>query len=57
MRPGRRTVLVVEDEESITTPLVEALAREGFEAAVAPTAADALQLARAGSRTARPDAS
>jgi two-component system, OmpR family, response regulator RegX3 len=38
-------VLVVEDEESITTPLVEALAREGFEAAVAPTAADALQLA------------
>jgi two-component system response regulator RegX3 len=45
MRPGRRTVLVVEDEESITTPLVEALAREGFEAAVAPTAADALQLA------------
>jgi two-component system, OmpR family, response regulator RegX3 len=45
MRPGRRTVLVVEDEESITTPLVEALAREGFEAAVAPTAADALRLA------------
>ena len=38
-------MLVVEDEESITTPLVEALAREGFEAAVAPTAADALQLA------------
>ena len=38
-------MLVVEDEESITTPLVEALAREGFEAAVAPTAADALRLA------------
>jgi two-component system response regulator RegX3 len=39
-------VLVVEDEESITTPLTAALAREGFEAAVAPTAADALDLAR-----------
>ena len=38
-------MLVVEDEESITTPLVEALAREGFEAAVAPTAAEALELA------------
>ena len=39
-------MLVVEDEESITTPLVDALAREGFEAAVAPTAADALRLAQ-----------
>jgi len=44
--PGKRTVLVVEDEESITTPLTAALAREGFDAAVAPTAAAALELAR-----------
>jgi DNA-binding response OmpR family regulator len=42
---GKRTVLVVEDEESITTPLTAALAREGFEAAVAATAAEALELA------------
>jgi two-component system response regulator RegX3 len=46
MRPGRRTVLVVEDEESITTPLTAALEREGFDTAVAPTAAEALELAR-----------
>jgi two-component system, OmpR family, response regulator RegX3 len=46
MRLGRRTVLVVEDEESITTPLVEALAREGFDASVARTAAEALDAAR-----------
>ena len=46
MRPGKRMVLVVEDEESITTPLTAALAREGFDAAVAPTAAEALELAR-----------
>ena len=45
MRPGKRTVLVVEDEESITTPLMAALAREGFEASVAATAAEALELA------------
>jgi len=45
-RPGRRTVLLVEDEESITTPLTAALAREGFDAAVAGTAAEALELAR-----------
>ena len=45
MRPGRRTVLLVEDEESITTPLAEALAREGFDASVARTAAEALELA------------
>ena len=45
MHPGKRTVLVVEDEESITTPLTAALAREGFEAAVAPTAAQGLALA------------
>jgi two-component system response regulator RegX3 len=45
MRPGKRTVLVVEDEESITVPLTEALAREGFDTAVAGTAAEALELA------------
>jgi len=45
MAPGRRTILVVEDEESITTPLVEALAREGFDATVARTAAESLELA------------
>ncbi|MBD0329465.1 MAG: response regulator transcription factor [Thermoleophilia bacterium] len=41
----KRTVLVVEDEQSISTPLAEALAREGFEATVAPTARAALELA------------
>ena len=45
VHPGKRTVLVVEDEESITTPLTAALAREGFDAAVAATAAEALELA------------
>ena len=45
MTVGRRTILVVEDEESITTPLVEALAREGFDATVARTAEEALELA------------
>ncbi|HVM17916.1 MAG TPA: response regulator transcription factor [Gaiellaceae bacterium] len=39
-------MLLVEDEESITTPLREALAREGFDASVASTAADALALAQ-----------
>ena len=43
MRVGRRTVLLVEDERSITEPLQEALAREGFDATVAETAADALE--------------
>jgi two-component system, OmpR family, response regulator RegX3 len=47
VRLGRRTVLLVEDEESITVPLSEALAREGFDASVATTAAEALALARA----------
>ncbi len=41
----RRTVLLVEDEPSITEPLAEALGREGFETKVAPTAAEALELA------------
>jgi two-component system, OmpR family, response regulator RegX3 len=45
MQLGRRTILLVEDEESITTPLVEALRREGFDAAVAATAAEALEAA------------
>jgi DNA-binding response OmpR family regulator len=40
-------VLLVDDEESITAPLVEALAREGFDATVAGTAAEALEQARA----------
>jgi two-component system response regulator RegX3 len=45
MAPGRRTILMVEDEESITVPLVEALEREGFDASVAGTVADALEQA------------
>src|SRR5829696_4782441 len=46
MRLGRRTVLLVEDEEAITAPLREALEREGFETRVARTAGDALAAAR-----------
>ena len=46
VRVGRRTVLLVEDERSITEPLQEALAREGFDATVAPTAAEALERMR-----------
>jgi two-component system response regulator RegX3 len=41
----RRTVLLVEDEESITAPLSEALSREGFEPVIAGTVAEALELA------------
>jgi DNA-binding response OmpR family regulator len=41
----KRTVLLVEDEASITEPLAEALEREGFETKVAPTAGEALELA------------
>jgi two-component system, OmpR family, response regulator RegX3 len=41
---AKRTILLVEDEESITTPLVEALEREGFSAKVARTAAEAVDL-------------
>jgi two-component system response regulator RegX3 len=44
---SKRTVLLVEDEESITAPLAEALSREGFEPVVAGTAAEALELASA----------
>jgi DNA-binding response OmpR family regulator len=46
MRLGRRTVLLVEDEEAITAPLREALEREGFDTRVARTAGDALAAAR-----------
>jgi DNA-binding response OmpR family regulator len=42
---GRRTILMVEDESSITEPLAEALDREGFDTRVAATVADALQQA------------
>jgi two-component system, OmpR family, response regulator RegX3 len=43
---GRRTILMVEDERSITEPLAEALAREGFDTEVAGTAVRALELAQ-----------
>ena len=47
--PGARApvprVLLVEDEESIVTPFVRALARNGFEPIVARTAAEALRTA------------
>src|SRR5918998_6338193 len=43
--PGRRTILMVEDERSITEPLAEALAREGFDTQLAETVAQALELA------------
>jgi DNA-binding response OmpR family regulator len=46
--PGRRTILMVEDERSITEPLSEALAREGFDTQVAETVAEALELAQRG---------
>jgi DNA-binding response OmpR family regulator len=42
----RRTVLVIEDEETITTPLSEALSREGFRPVMAGTIADGLEAAR-----------
>ena len=41
----KRTVLLVEDESSITEPLAESLGRDGFETKVAATAAEALELA------------
>jgi two-component system, OmpR family, response regulator RegX3 len=44
---GRRTILMVEDEESITVPLAEALDREGFATRVAGTVAEALESAAA----------
>jgi two-component system response regulator RegX3 len=42
----KRTVLLVEDEESITAPLAEALGREGFETEVAGTVGDSLELVK-----------
>jgi two-component system response regulator RegX3 len=45
MTRGRRTILLVEDERSITEPLAEALVREGFDPHVAATVADALEAA------------
>jgi two-component system, OmpR family, response regulator RegX3 len=47
MAHGKRTILMVEDEPSITTPLTEALEREGFESAVARTAEEGISLAAA----------
>src|SRR5271169_2579505 len=42
-----RRVLLVEDELSIAEPFARALGRSGFETTIAPTAGEALQLARA----------
>jgi two-component system response regulator RegX3 len=44
MQAGRRTILMVEDEESITVPLAEALEREGFDTQVSGTVKEALEL-------------
>jgi two-component system, OmpR family, response regulator RegX3 len=41
----RRRILLVEDESSISGPLAAALEREGFDATVAATASEALELA------------
>jgi DNA-binding response OmpR family regulator len=41
----KRTILVVEDERPIAEPLVKALEREGFDARLAGTGADALAMA------------
>jgi two-component system, OmpR family, response regulator RegX3 len=46
MSRPRRTILLVEDETSITEPLAEALRSEGFETQVAGTVAEALELAQ-----------
>jgi len=46
MALAKRTILLVEDEESITTPLAEALERDGFRTEVAHTAADGLERGR-----------
>ncbi len=45
MAPGRRTLLLVEDESAIAEPLSESLTREGFDLHVAGTVADALEAA------------
>jgi two-component system response regulator RegX3 len=46
MSRPKRTILLVEDERSITEPLAAALRSEGFETIVAETAAEALELAQ-----------
>jgi len=51
MAHTKRTILLVEDEESITTPLAEALERDGFHTEIAHTVADGL----AKGKTVRPD--
>jgi DNA-binding response OmpR family regulator len=45
MAMERRRILLVEDEDSISGPLAAALEREGFDATVAGTAGEALELA------------
>jgi two-component system, OmpR family, response regulator RegX3 len=51
MAMARRKILLVEDEVSISEPLVRALEREGFDVAIADTAAAAVE----GFRARRPD--
>ena len=51
MAHAKRTILLIEDEESITTPLAESLERDGFPTEVAHTVADGL----AKGRSVRPD--
>jgi two-component system, OmpR family, response regulator RegX3 len=51
MAMARRKILLVEDESSISEPLARALEREGFDVAVADTAAGAVEAFR----TRRPD--
>jgi two-component system, OmpR family, response regulator RegX3 len=46
MSRPKRTILLVEDETSITEPLAEALRSEGFDTEVAGTVGEALELAR-----------
>jgi two-component system response regulator RegX3 len=43
---ARRRILLIEDEESISEPLAAALRREGFDPAVARTAADGMEAFR-----------
>ncbi len=43
----RRKILLIEDEESISEPLASALGREGFDVAIAATAADGRERFRA----------
>jgi DNA-binding response OmpR family regulator len=46
MAGGRRTILLVEDELSITEPLAAALERDGFDTRLAGTVEEALEQAR-----------